>query len=72
MKGIHFLSKSALICNLCFLLFVFFNLMEFIAPDGIISSIIAKTPILRELIIILGFSAIVINSLVCITYLILL
>lgn len=71
MNIIRFLSRFTLICNICFLLFVLFSYLEVNAPKGAVADMAARIPFFKELIIVLGFSAIVINSIMCITYLIL-
>lgn len=70
MKLIAFFSRVAFICNISFLLFVFFGKMEAKAMTGSNSAGIEAIPFFKNLIIILGFSAIVINLIVCIAYLV--
>ena len=68
MRLFRFLSKFTFICNIAFLLFVFFRWLEMRksghgAPDKVI-----PVPFLKDLIITLGYSAIVINLLMNIFY----
>ena len=70
MNLISFFSKFTFICNISFLLFVLFGKMEAkkiatVGADGV-----ATIPFFKNLIIILGFSAIVINLIMCIVYLV--
>lgn len=68
MKVISFLSKFTLICNLAFLVFIFFNLHGSPPPGSGAKDIVFPIPFFKDVIIILGFSAIVVNSLMCLTY----
>ena len=71
MKLISFFSKFTFICNISFLLFLLFRKIE---AKKIINSdsrdAVATIPFFKNLIIILGFSAIVINLIMCMVYLV--
>lgn len=71
MKTISFLSRFTVICNICFVLFAILGLLEQPGTANAIPGTVEKIPYLKELIILLGFPAIVINFLMCITYCIL-
>ena len=69
MRLFKFLSRFTFICNIAFLLFVFFRWMESKktvtgSPDRVLA-----IPFFKDLVIILGVSAIVINLLMIIFYL---
>ena len=68
MKVISFLSKFTLICNVAFVVFIIFSKIESAKPASGSYDAVAKIPFLKELIITLGFSAIVINLLMCMVY----
>ena len=69
MKLISFFSKFTLICNIAFLLFIFFSTLEAgKAYEGNERDIIQRVPFFKELIITLGFSAIIVNLLMCLSY----
>lgn len=69
MKLISFFSKFTFICNIAFVLFMIFNKIEAKkAVSGGRDTIVA-IPFFKDLIIILGFSAIVVNFLMCLVYL---
>lgn len=68
MKTVSFLSRFTIICNICFVLFAFFGLIEKAGSTNNLPGTVEKIPFLKELIIILGFPAIVINLLMCIAY----
>ena len=68
MRLMRFLSKFTFICNIAFLLFVFFRWMELKkaaagSPDRVVA-----VPYFKDLIIILGVCAIIINFLMNIFY----
>src|ERR1035437_9299212 len=63
MRLFRFLSKFTFICNIAFLLFVFFRWMEMRKPVSGSGDKLIAVPFLKDLIITLGFSAIVINLL---------
>ena len=71
MKLISFFSKFTFICNISFLLFLLFRKIE---AKKIINSdsrdAVATIPFFKNLIIVLGFSAIVINLIMCMVYLV--
>jgi len=71
MKLISFFSKFTFICNISFLLFILFQKIEAkkIVSSGSQDSIVA-IPFFKNLIIVLGFSAIVINLIMCMVYLV--
>ena len=69
MKVISFFSKFTLICNIAFLLFIVFNKMEARRPPtGGSRDTVQAIPFFKDLVITLGFSAIIINLLMCIVY----
>jgi hypothetical protein len=70
MKTVSFFSKFTFICNIAFVVFVFFNLAGAHQQGSSANTALETIPFLKEVIIILGFSAIVINLLMCIVYLI--
>jgi len=72
MKIISFFSKFTFICNISFLLFVFFSKLESKKAVTAGRGTVLPIPFFKDLIIILGFSAIVINFLMCLVYLIVL
>ena len=65
----RFLSKFTFICNIAFLLFVFFRWMELKKPVTGTGDRIVAVPYFKDLIITLGICAIVINLLMNIFYL---
>ncbi|HEY5371253.1 MAG TPA: hypothetical protein VIJ75_19900 [Hanamia sp.] len=69
MKLISFFSKFTFICNISFVLFMIFNKID--AKKAIVGGkdTVVAIPFFKDLIIILGFSAIVINFLMCLVYL---
>ena len=68
MKLISFFSKFTFICNISFVLFMIFNKID--AKKAVTGGrdTVAAIPFFKDLIIILGFSAIVINFLMCLVY----
>lgn len=72
MKSLKFLSKFAVVCNVCFVVFVILNQLKKNQPDSGIPITAEKIPFFKELIIILGFSAVIVSFLICFAYLILL
>lgn len=70
MKLISFFSKFTFICNISFVLFMIFNRIE--ARKAIVGGrdTVVAIPFFKDLIIILGFSAIVINFVMCLVYLV--
>jgi len=70
MKVILFFSRFTFICNIAFLLFVFFNWMERRKPVKTGSDIVIPIPFLKDLIVTLGFAAIAINLAMNIVYLV--
>ncbi len=71
MKLIVLLSKFTIICNIAFVLFVFLRWMEVQKTVAGKSGELVNIPYVKELVIILGFTAIVINMLMHVVYLIL-
>lgn len=72
MKLISFLSKFTFICNICFLLFIIFSKLEAGKPATGTPGTVVTLPLLKDLVIVLGFSAIIINLVMCIVYLVIL
>lgn len=70
MKLISFFSRFTFICNLCFLLFVIFSVLQAAKPATGPTGTIVVVPFFKDLVIILGFSAIIINLLMCLAYLV--
>jgi len=70
MKLISFFSRFTFICNVCFLLFLLFNKLEAKKPAVAGNDSVLRIPFFKDLIIILGFSAIIINMIMCLVYLI--
>ncbi|HUZ60648.1 MAG TPA: hypothetical protein VMU83_17885 [Hanamia sp.] len=70
MKLISFFSKFTFICNISFLFFVLFSWLEGRKPVSTGRDIVLSVPYLKDLVIILGFSAIFINFLMCLGYLV--
>ncbi|MEO6814759.1 MAG: hypothetical protein ABI172_12575 [Ginsengibacter sp.] len=68
MKVISFLSKFTLICNVSFILFIIFSKLEAHKPVTHNSDTVEMIPYFKNTVIILGFSAIVINLIMCIVY----
>lgn len=72
MKALHFFSKVAFICNICFALFAVMAVLEPTRPAENIPDIVRWFSFIKDIIITLGFLAIIINLIVCMVYLILL
>jgi len=68
MKVISFFSRFTLICNIAFLLFVFFNKLETKKPVTHSPDTVQALPFFKDLVITLGFSAVIINLLMCLVY----
>ena len=68
MKVISFFSKFAVICNIAFLLFILFNKLEAQQPVSQRRDTVVAVPYVKDLIITLGISAIIINLIMCIVY----
>lgn len=68
MKAIAFLSRFTLICNIAFIVFITFGFFNAGSPGIESTDVALRVPFLKELIIILGFSAILVNFLMCLTY----
>ena len=63
MRLFNFLSKFTFICNIAFLLYVFFRWMEMKKPVTGSAGKVVAVPFLKDLIITLGMCAIIINLL---------
>ena len=72
MKVVLFFSRFTFICNIAFLLFIFFGMIERKKPAHGYSDMVFPAPYLKNLIITLGFSAIIINLAMNVVYLVLL
>ena len=72
MRVIRFLSKFTFICNLTFLVYVMLTWLEAKSKINGSPGNMLQIPFLKELIIILGYSAIFINFIMIIIYLVLL
>lgn len=70
MKLISFLSRFTFISNICFLLFVIFSKIEAHKAIAGTGSTVNVLPFFKELVIVLGFSAIIINLAMCLVYLV--
>ena len=68
MKAILFLTRFTIICNIAFLLFIIFGKIEAKHPAEAVNGTVEAIPYFKNLVITLGFSAIVINFLMCLTY----
>ncbi len=68
MKVISFFSRFAVICNIAFLLFIFFSKLEIQKPVTQGRDTVIAVPFLKDLVITLGISAIIINLVMCIVY----
>jgi len=68
MRLFTFLSRFTFICNIAFLLFVFFRWLELRKPANGAGDRILAVPFFKDLIITLGVCAIVINLLMNIFY----
>lgn len=69
MKIISFFSRFTFICNIAFLLFIIFSRFDSNKTStGSGNNVVDTIPFLKNLVITLGFSAIVINLLMCLVY----
>lgn len=68
MKIISFFSKFAMICNIAFLFFMLFSKMEASKTVGRNTDAVVAVPFFKNLIIILGIGAIIVNIVLCIVY----
>ena len=68
MKALSFLSKFTVICNLAFVIFALVNKFSRSSPSVTEGQGIPPLNFFKNIIITLGFSAIVINLLMCLTY----
>ena len=70
MKLISFFSRFTFICNVCFILFVIFSIIQTGHDGNAAPDTVTSLPFFKDLVIILGFLAIAINLVMCITYLV--
>ena len=68
MKVISFFSRFAIVCNIAFLLFIFFSKLEAQKPVTNSHDTVVEVPFLKDVVITLGISAIIINLIMCIVY----
>ena len=68
MKVVLFLSRFTLICNIAFLLFIFFTWLELKKPVSTAGDTVLAVHLAKELVIILGISAMIINLIMNIIY----
>ena len=68
MRAISFLSRFTLICNICFVVFVIFGMVQNKTGEYALPGTVERVPFFKELVISLGFPAIGINFLMCLTY----
>lgn len=65
---ILFLSRVTMVFNIAFILFVILSKMEHAVPVSANPNVVYKMPILKGLLVVLGFSAIIVNFFMCLTY----
>lgn len=69
MKLVAFFSRFTFICNIAFLLFIIFSRLESKkAATGGDKNMVDTIPFFKSLVITLGFSAIIINLIMCLVY----
>lgn len=68
MKVISFFSRFTIICNFCFLLFIFLGKLEARKTVSPGTDKIIPVSYLKDIIITLGLPAIIINLIMCIVY----
>jgi hypothetical protein len=68
MKVVYFFSRFTIICNCCFLLYIFLARLERSKAVTQGAGTAVRVPYFKDLIITLGVSAIVVNLLMCICY----
>jgi hypothetical protein len=68
MKVVSFFSRFAIICNIAFLLFIFMGKMEARKPVTPDADRVVAVSYVKDIIITLGFAAIIINIIICIVY----
>ena len=68
MKVLSFFSKFAAICNIAFVIFAVLNKLETKSSVAAANDTAQTLPFLKNIIITLGFSAIIINLIMCMTY----
>lgn len=68
MRTVSFLSRVAIICNICFVLFIIFGFLERSETINAVPGTVERVPFFKEIIILLGFFAIFINFLMCLSY----
>jgi len=71
MKLILFFSRFTLICNVAFLLFIILSKIEAKKPITHSPDTVQAVPFFKDIIITLGFSAVIINFFMCLFYAIL-
>lgn len=72
MKIVRFFSKVAIICNICFVIFAILGMLESSGSDNHAPDIVNRLSFVKDIIITLGFLAIVVNLIMCLVYLVLL
>jgi hypothetical protein len=68
MKVISFFSRLTIICNICFLIFIFLGKLEASKQATENNDKVMPVPYLKDIVITLGISAILINLIMCIVY----
>lgn len=68
MKVLSFFSRFAVICNVAFILFIFFSRLEAQKHAEHARDAVAAVPFFKDLVITLGILAIIINLIMCIVY----
>jgi hypothetical protein len=69
MRALTFLSRFTLICNIAFVAYAVFRWLENSKSAKASSDMVTRVPFIKEVIIILGFSAIIINLIMNVGYL---
>ncbi|MEO8110980.1 MAG: hypothetical protein ABI594_13140 [Ginsengibacter sp.] len=68
MKVLAFFSRFAIVCNVAFLLFIFFSRLEAHKHVTQGKDVAVAVPFFKDLIITLGVLAIIVNLIMCIVY----
>ena len=68
MKVVSFFSRFTIICNFCFLLFIFLAKLEAKKPVTGRTDKAVPVSYFKDIVITLGVSAIIVNLLMCIVY----
>ena len=68
MKVVSFFSRFVIVCNFCFLLFIFLARMEAQKPVTQGTDRAVPVSYFKDIIITLGISAIIVNLLMCMVY----